>query len=178
MGITHTALLIIDMQSGSFLEEKPIWKSDTLFNNINLLISMADSKRVPVFLTKHNGKKGSLTEKGTPGWEIHPSIPLTGKEIIIEKNHPDAFHQTCLEQQLAAKNIKRIIIAGIQSEICVDATCRRAFSIGYDVVLVQDGHSTKDSSIINAEHIIKHHNQVMKDWFASIMVTDDILFMF
>lgn len=175
MSFKNTALLIIDMQAGSFLEEQPIYRTETLLNNIRLLISTAHDKGVLIFLTKHNGKPGSLTEKGTTGWNIHPSLPLTGKEIIIEKNYPDSFHQTCLEQQLVANDIKRIIIAGIQSEICVDATCRRAYSIGYEVILVQDGHSTKDSNVINADQIINHHNQVMKDWFASTIVTKDIV---
>ncbi|GAA0391247.1 cysteine hydrolase family protein [Paenibacillus motobuensis] len=70
---------------------------------------------------------------------IHPSIHLSNEETIIEKNHPDSFQQTDLEQQLVTKKISRITITGIQSEICVDATCRQAFSKGYEVILVIDG---------------------------------------
>lgn len=172
----NTALLIIDVQIGSFWEKNPLFKGDELLNNIQILISQAHIKQAPVFFTKHNGKVGSLIQKGTPGWDIHPSIHLLNEEIIIEKNHPDSFQQTDLEQQLITKKISRIIITGIQSEICVDATCRRAFSKGYEVILVKDGHSTYNSNIFTAAQIIDHHNEILGQWFANVKKTEEIVF--
>lgn len=64
--------------------------------------------------------------------------------------------------------MKRIVIAGIQSEICIDAICRRAYSLGYDVTLVRNGHSTYDSTVLSAFQIIKHHNKIIGQWFACV----------
>lgn len=171
----NTALLIIDLQIGSFLD-KLIYKDDELLKNIQFLISKARIEQAPIFFTKHNGKAGTLNYKGNPGWEIHPSIPLLKEDVIIEKDYPDSFQQTDLQQQLVTRKISRIIITGIQSEICVDATCRRAFSQGYEVILAEDGHSTCDSNILNASQIINHHNNIHAEWFASVKKAEEIFF--
>ena len=172
----NTALLIIDVQIGSFLEAELIYKGNELLKNIQFLISKARIEQASIFFTKHNGKTGTLTKKGNPGWEIHPSIPPLKEDVIIEKDYPDSFQQTDLQQQLVTRKISRIIITGIQSEICVDATCRRAFSQGYEVILVEDGHSTYNSNILNASQIINHHNNIHAQWFASVQKTKEIFF--
>ncbi|MDQ0273286.1 cysteine hydrolase family protein [Cytobacillus purgationiresistens] len=169
MNKNNTALLIIDFQIGSFHKKKSLFKSNELLKNIQTLITQARIKNIPIFLTKHNGKQGSCNQKGMPGWSIHPSIQLTGDEVIIEKDFPDSFQQTDLESHLASKNINHIVIAGIQSEICVDATCRQAFSKGFEVTIVEDGHSTFNSNNLTADQIINHHNEIFKKWFSSLL---------
>ncbi len=170
----NTALLIIDIQLGSFLEKFPLYNSDGLLNNIQAIITNAHSKQIPVFMTKHNGKKRSSTQKGSAGWEIHPSLQLTGTEIIIEKDNPDAFQQTDLEQQLTFREIGRIIIAGIRSDICIDATCRQAYSKSYEVIIAKDGHSTYNTGLLKAKQIIDHHNEIFEAWFADVIQTSEM----
>ena len=174
MDTKNTALLIIDVQKGAFLEVEPIYKGDELLNNITFLISKARIEHIPIFFTKHNGKAGTINQKGNFGWEIDPSIQLLKEDVIIEKDYPDSFQQTDLQKQLVNRKISRIIVAGIQSEICVDATCRRAFSQGYEVILVEDGHSTYNSNILCASQIIHHHNNIHAHWFASVQKTKEI----
>jgi nicotinamidase-related amidase len=96
--------------------------------------------------------------------------------MFIEKNHPDSFHKTSLQQELDARNIKQIVIAGIQSEVCIDATCRRAYSLGYEITLVKDGHSTYDSDFLSASQIIAHHNHVLGQWFVDVRKASEIKF--
>jgi len=67
------------------------------------------------------------------------------------------------------------VLAGIQSEICVDTTCRRAFSMNYKVTLAGDSHSTWDSKNLKAQQIIDHHNQVLR-WFAEVKEARSIEF--
>ena len=45
------------------------------------------------------------------------------------------------------------------TEYCIDTTCRRAVSLGYDVTLVADAHTTHDNDLLPAEKIIAHHNR-------------------
>jgi nicotinamidase-related amidase len=96
--------------------------------------------------------------------------------VVIEKQTPDAFYKTTLQQELSARNIKRLVLAGLQSEYCVDTTCRRAFALDYDIILVQDAHSTWDSSQLTAQQIINHHNEVLGGWFVSLKNESDISF--
>ena len=74
---------------------------------------------------------------------------------FIEKDNPDAFQQTDLEQQLTSRQIGRVIIAGIRSDICIDATCRQAYSKNYEVFISKDGHSTYNTGLLKAEQIIE-----------------------
>ncbi|MBE5105172.1 cysteine hydrolase [Bacillus thuringiensis] len=171
-----TALLIIDVQVGSFEEKKVLYNEMELLRVIRLLISKARSASAPIFYMKFNGKSGSTLKQGTPGWEIHKSIAPAIGDVVLEKNHPDSFHKMGLQQALEMRNIKRIVIAGIQSEICVDATCRRAYSLGYDVTLVGNGHSTYNSTVLSASQIIKHHNEIIGQWFACVKSAENIEF--
>jgi len=170
------ALLIIDVQTGSFQEKQPLYKGKELLENIQLLISKARSAQAPIFYMKYNGETGSPLEPKTLGWGIHKSIAPLAEDIVLKKNHPDSFHRTNLQQELDERNITQIVVTGIQSEICVDATCRRAYSLGYDLTLVEDGHSTYDSTILSASQIIDHHNQVIGQWFAHVKPAEQIRF--
>jgi nicotinamidase-related amidase len=100
---------------------------------------------------------------------------LSTQDVKIEKNFPDSFQDTTLESHLTQLGVNQLIVAGIQTEICVDATCRRAFSLGYDVILAKDGHSTADSSSLIADQIITHHNTVLQNWFVSLSDTQNII---
>ncbi|MGO4728866.1 isochorismatase family protein [Paenibacillus sp. 2KB_22] len=135
----------------------------------------AHQSEIPVILTQHNGKWGTTTSNGSSGWSIHPELPVLAQNVIIQKNHPDSFQDTDLESHLVHLGVNQLIVAGIQTEICVDATCRRAFSMGYEVILVKDGHSTADTSILKADQIISHHNILLQDWFVSLSDTQKII---
>jgi nicotinamidase-related amidase len=170
-----TALLIIDVQAGMYPETNPVHNGDALLERIQSLIAKARSSEAPIFYVQHNTGPGKPLEQGTPGWEIHPSITPIEEDIIIQKYTPDSFHETNLQQELDAKGIKHLILTGIQSEVCVDTTCRRAYSLGYKVTLVQDAHSTWDTQYLTAPQIIEHHNSVLR-WFANITDSSHISF--
>jgi len=97
------------------------------------------------------------------------------EDTIIHKEMPDAFYKTDLHQYLLAHNIKKLIIAGIQTEMCIDTTCRRACSLEYDVTLVKDVHSTWNTELLTAPQIIAHHNALLSDWFVTATDERDIL---
>ena len=96
--------------------------------------------------------------------------------MVVQKRHPDSFQDTNLRQELASRTIERLVITGIQTEYCVDTTCRRAYSLGYDVTLVKDAHSTWDSDHLTASQIIAHHNDVLGGWFAELKEASEIEF--
>ncbi|MFJ2043533.1 cysteine hydrolase family protein [Paenibacillus taichungensis] len=173
--IYKPALLIIDVQIGSFMNPLFIHNSEKLLDNIKQLITWAHISKIPVILTQHNGKLGTLTSKKSSGWSLHPALPLIAQDVKIEKDFPDSFQDTTLESHLNQLDVNQLIVTGIQTEICVDATCRRAFSLGYDVILAKDGHSTADSSFLIADQIITHHNILLQNWFVSLSDTQDII---
>lgn len=171
----NTALLVIDVQVGMFEgPEGPVHGAERLLEKIGTLIHKAREAGTPIVYVQHCEDQGEPLEKGTPGWEIHPDIaPLLG-ETVVEKRTPDSFHETTLREALDAKGISRLIVSGLQTEFCVDTTCRRAFSLGYDVILVKDAHSTWDTDNISAAQIIAHHNQVLGGWFSDAVEASDV----
>ncbi len=125
---------------------------------------------------RHDGGPGDTLEHGTAGWHIHPAIAPIAGEAIVDKRTPDAFHETALAATLAAGGTTRIVVVGAQTEFCVDTTCRRAFSSGYEVALVSDGHSTWDNDTLTADQIIRHTNRTLSDWFVSLVSSTDARF--
>ena len=97
-------------------------------------------------------------------------------EIVVEKRHSSSFHDTDLHRRLADAGIDRLVIAGMQTEMCVDSACRGAVALGYRVVLVADGHTTWDTPVIDAERIIAHHNRLLSHGFADVVVADEVRF--
>ncbi len=162
------ALLLIDLQRGMFSSPliPPVWDAAGIRDRVRALLSRARETGVPVVLAQHSGPAGHPLEEGTDGWEIHPDVTPQRGERIVVKRTPDSFHGTDLHEILQENGVKALAIAGIQTEFCVDTTCRRAFSLGYDVTLIEDVHSTWDTDYLRASQIIEHHNQLLKSWFV------------
>ncbi|MFX0182524.1 MAG: cysteine hydrolase family protein [Candidatus Hodarchaeota archaeon] len=170
-----SALLIMDMQLGNFLDPNPIYNGNDLISKIKSLIIKMRSAQGLIIYIQNSGGKGDPDEFGTPGWKIHPAIAPRIGDQLIEKRTPDAFHETNLQELLDSYRIKEVIIAGLQTEYCIDTTCRSACSRGFKVILVKDGHSTWDSSHLTAQQIIDHHNDVLGGWFVTLKPEIEIL---
>lgn len=168
----NTALLIIDAQNEMFDPANPVHESDKLLENLQTLIQKARSADVPVIYVQHND--AGLVE-GTDFWQIHKAIqPETG-DAIIQKKSPDSFNETALLEQLKNMEIQNLVIAGNQTEYCIDATTQSASKHGFNVTLAKDAHGTWDSETMSAEQIIGHHNELLSN-FTELRETRDIQF--
>jgi len=162
-----TALLIIDVQIG-LVRLMPSELQDSVLPKIAVLLSKARSSGILVLFIQHDGPKGHPLETNSPAWAIHPSIaPLSG-ESVIRKKASDSFFETRLAERLRTDGIGQLIIAGGMTEYCVDTSCRRAVTVGYDVTLVADAHLTRDTPILTAAQIIAHHNLLLAGFSAGI----------
>lgn len=72
--------------------------------------------------------------------------------------------------------VNRLIICGLQTEWCIDSTVRHAYSLGFDVTVVEDGHSTMDTQTLTAAKVIEHHNRVFGGGFACLKPAKEIDF--
>jgi nicotinamidase-related amidase len=125
---------------------------------------------------QHDGGPGHLLAKGSIGWPHRPEVAPIKGEITIEKHHSSAFHHTDLHDRLRRIGIRRLMIAGIQTEYCVDSTCRAAVALGYQVTLLWDAHTTFDSPVLTAEQIVAHHNCTLGGGFVALSRTDEVMF--
>jgi nicotinamidase-related amidase len=160
-----SALVIIDVQVG-LVKLMPPDLQDRVLSTIAALQKKARSAGVPVVFIQHDGPKGHPIEADTQAWTIHPLIgPLAG-EPVIRKKASDSFFETSLAEILRKKGMRQLIIAGAMTEYCVDTTCRRAVTLGYDVTLVADAHLTRDTSYLTASQVIAHHNDLLEGFAA------------
>jgi nicotinamidase-related amidase len=175
-----TALAVIDGQVG-IIDGLRAYRGREVLEQINKLISKARSAGIPIIYVQHDGEPGHPLEVGTGGWEIHPDIKPRDGDLIVRKRASDSFFETTLQTELEARGIKHIVVAGCMTEYCVDTTSRRAISLGYDVTLVSDAHTTIDSKLLSAAQIIAHHNALLDGFDAgahaiTVQPADEVIF--
>lgn len=171
----NTALLIIDVQAAMFSYDKmTLYNEREVMNNICSLLKKARASHTKIIFIQHTGDEEYT--KGTHTWELDPRLEVSHGETVIEKTTWDAFYKTELDAELKKNNIEKLVIAGMQTEFCLDTSCRRAFSKGYENILVSDAHSTFDSKVLTAKQIVEHHNSVLGGRFAELKVTKEIEF--
>lgn len=90
-------------------------------------------------------------------------------ELIIEKNTPGPFGVTNADHALRMLGINTLVVTGIVTDQCVEATVRGAFDFGYQVALVEDACATVEKRLHDASLT------VMADWFCRIYTTDEII---
>jgi nicotinamidase-related amidase len=167
-----TALVVIDVQQGLFSEAE-VYRGDEVLAAIRALQDRARAAGLPVLHVQHDGGPGDSLARGSVGFAIHDEVaPLTGEEIVV-KTRCDAFFRTELDAKLKARGIERLVMAGLQTEYCIDTSVRSAMSHGYKVVLASDAHSTFDSPDLKAADITAHHNRVLRS-FAEIVPAAEI----
>lgn len=175
MALPGRALMLIDVQEAMFsYPDMKLHDEEGVMTRIESLLERARRSGTPVIYIQHT--EDQEYTKGLPTWEISSRIrPLPG-DAVVEKPTWDAFHKTRLQEVLESKGITELVVAGMQSEFCLDSTCRRAFSLGYKTTLAQDAHSTFDSEDLSAAEIVRHHNRVLGGRFVTLKPADEIEF--
>ncbi len=176
--MSKSALIIIDVQSGMYDGKKiaPIFEGEKKIKKIKHLALEARIKGITLIYVIHNGDKGHPLEKGTKDWEIKKQITPEKGEEVIEKKYPDSFQETRLEEVLRDLSISNLYIVGNQTEYCIDTTCKSAFSKGFNVLLVEDCHSTWDTNTLTATQIIQHHNELLKNGYVIGKNSEEVTF--
>jgi nicotinamidase-related amidase len=171
-----TALIIIDMQQGMFTDVVAPYRGEEVLRRCADLLDRARAARIPVFHVQHDGGTGDILSKGSPGFLHHPAVAPKPGEPVVEKRNISAFHGTDFHDRLKKVGIDRIVIAGMQTEMCVDSACRAAKALGYQVVLASDAHTTFDNQVLPAERIVAHHNNTLDGAFVELSAASDIEF--
>jgi nicotinamidase-related amidase len=170
---SSTALLLVDAQVNMFAPDAAVYRGEEMLATLRDLVERARSAGVPVIYIQNNGGPDEPDLPGTPGWEIHPDLAPRPDDIVIQKHTPNSFYQTPLLETLRQRDITALVIAGMQTEYCIDTTTRQAAALDFAVTLVADGHSTYDTSTLTAAQVIAHHNAVLRA-FARVIPAADI----
>jgi nicotinamidase-related amidase len=114
----------------------------------------------------------------TPGVEIHPSVQPMADETIIQKHYPNSFRETVLLEHLHAIQATRLVIAGMMTHMCVEATTRAAFDLGFECLVAADACATKDLSFqdqtVPARHVHAAFLAGLQGTYAKVLTVDEV----
>lgn len=170
----ETILLVVDVQNG-LVDAKP-FAGDTVIANIGILEKKCRAAGVEVAFVQHDGRPGDELEPGAWGWEIHRDVAPARGEQIFRKKFNSAFKETDLKAYFDQKNVGTIILVGMQTEYCIDTTCRVAFELGYQIIIPDMTNTTFDNGELSAAQVYQYHNQrLFKNRFATVVPLEDAL---
>jgi nicotinamidase-related amidase len=151
-----SVVLVIDLQVDVV---RGCFDADGVVARSLALVERARSTGVPVVWVQHH-EPG--LERGTPGWALADGLTPQPGEALVHKAYRDSFADTDLRDVLDSLGATRLVVVGAQSDFCVRTTTQRAAALGYDVTLVSDGHTTRDTEWdgvrITGEQIAAHTN--------------------
>jgi nicotinamidase-related amidase len=168
-----TALVIIDVQNAILrglgaVNRQPVIDAalDETIRRLQAAQRSARNAGATVVVVQHDGGPGHRLAPDSDGWRIRDEIKPIGGDILVRKRSCDSFFQTDLDERLRERNVTRLVVGGCMTQFCVDTTCRRAVSMGYDVTLLADGHMTADMGSLVFSQIVAHHNALLDGFSA------------
>lgn len=162
------ALLVIDMQNA--LAEAHPYEFTTVLANVQTLLSAARMQGMEVIFVQHTEAAGTEFEIHSHGWELVKDLVPLPNEYQLTKNFNSAFRQTNLDRYLQTKHIQQLIIVGMQTEYCIDASIKVAFELGYEVIVPEKTNTTFDNALLSAKQLYEHyHFYVWNHAFAQVI---------
>lgn len=141
-----TALLLIDIQNDYFPGGKMVLeKSEQAGEAASRLLAYFRGRNLPVVFFQHISTRPDAIFfiPNTPGVEIYRAIQPMPNEKVIQKKYPNSFRETDLLTHLQSLNVKRLVISGMMTHMCVDATTRAAADFGFNCWIAQDACATR-----------------------------------
>jgi nicotinamidase-related amidase len=160
---SQKCLLIIDMQKGSFTPETPRYETDSVVTKINSLAAMFRRNSWLVAFVQHNGSASGEFIPNTQDWELLDELLVTEQDMMVEKFANDVFYNTSFHAKLKELNINELVITGCATDFCVESTIQSALVKDFDVLVVEDGHTTATRPFMEAGQVINHYNWVWKN---------------
>ena len=157
------ALLIIDMQKGSFTSKTPRFDTKGVVKRMNELSDLFRKSELPVIYIQHDGTGSGEFEKNTSEWEILNSLNVQSTDILIDKYANDVFYNSELQAKLTELNATELLITGCATDFCVESTVQSALAKDYNITVVSNGHTTGERPHLTAEKVIEHYNWVWQN---------------
>lgn len=170
-------LLVVDTQKG--ITDNRLYKFNKVKSNIKLLIETARKNVVEVIYVQHDDGPGTGFSKGDEAYEIYGEFMPKINEKIFCKTVNSAFHiSTGLLAYLQEKEEKQIMIVGLQTDFCIDATIKSGFEHSFDMIVPEYTNSTFDNKYFSKEAAYNYYNDLI--WpkrYARCITMEDALAM-
>jgi len=150
-------LLVVDMQKG--IVDKELYAFDSFMNKTVQLIDAARKNHVEVVYVQHDAGPDSGLSVGDSGFEIVDQVsPKPGEKVFV-KTINSCFGNKKLKKYLKHQKDKRLMIIGLQTNYCIDATVKSAFERGYEVIIPEGANTTFDNDYMTGETTVRYYNE-------------------
>lgn len=175
------ALVIVDVQNDYFPGgAHALAGPDAAAANVRRLLDAFRASGEPLVHVQHvwDAPDAAFMRPGTRGIEIHDSVaPLAGEQVV-QKTHPNSFLETRLEETLRAAGVDHVVVCGMMTSMCVDATARAAADLGFGVTVVSDACTTSDlefaGETIPARHVHGAFLAALGDGYGAVVATAEL----
>ena len=167
-------LLVIDMQKALIDDE--LYAFDTFMERTARLIDAARKNNVEVIYVQHDAGAGSGFSVGDEAFEIAEEVaPHEGEKVFI-KTINSCFGNKDFKEYMEQLGDKRVMIIGLQTNYCIDATVKSAFERGFEVIIPEGTNSTFDNDYMNGETTWRYYNEeIWPDRFADCVSFEEAL---
>ena len=176
------ALVVVDIQNDYFPGgAHPLQGPEAAAEHARRLLDAFRGTGRPVFHMQHvwDEPDALYMRPGTPGIEINGSVAPDGDEPVIQKTFPNSFLQTDLEARLREQGIEQLLVCGMMTSMCVDATVRAAVDLGFSTSVAHDACATCDlefgGSTIPAASVHGAFLAALADGYAEVKPTGDLV---
>ena len=176
-----TALIVIDIQKDYFAGGKyPLVNPLAAAQNAYMLLQCFREHGGHHIHVQHIALEpdAAFFVKGDSGSDIHDSVAHFVGEPIVYKHEPNSFLNTNLLELLKEWEVERVVICGMMTHMCVDATARAASDLGFQVIIAEDACATRDlkygATTIPADHVHKAFLAALKS-YGKVMKSNEII---
>lgn len=178
--VGNASVVLIDLQNEYRKGPIAVSEPDAAIAAAARLLASARRSGAPVFHVAHKGRPGSLFDRQAERGQIVSQLQPLADEEVVEKELPNAFARTNLQELLDAAGRREIILAGFMTHMCVSSTARVALDLGYRVTIDASSCGTRDlpdgrGGVIPAATIHEVALAELSDRFAVIARSGDQL---
>jgi nicotinamidase-related amidase len=167
-------LIVIDVQKG--ITDERLYDFDGFIRNVTNIIDAARKNNVEVIYVQHDDGPGTGFSFGDKDFEIADQVAPKENEKIFIKTINSCFGNNDLANYLRESGEKDLMIVGLQTNFCIDASVKSAFERGYKVIVPRGTNSTFDNDYMDRETTYKYYNDMMwPERFASCISVDDAI---
>jgi nicotinamidase-related amidase len=167
-------VLVIDIQKG--ITDGRLYNYESFLKNTKSIIDTAMKNNVEVIYVQHDDGPGTGFSLGDEAFEIADEIAPVAGEKIFTKEINSCFGNKDFTEYLEKSGEKELMIVGLMTNFCIDASVKSAFERGYTVIIPDGANSTSDNNYMNSETTYRYYNEMM--WpgrFSKCISIDDAL---
>ncbi len=167
-------LLVVDTQK--LITTPDLYNFNAFENAVKTLIVAARENNVEVIYVRHDDGKDAELTRGTEGFEIYEGFESNQGEKIFDKTVNSSFKYTGLLEYLKEKDVRTVVVVGLQTDYCIDATIKCGFEHGFKMIVPENANSTFNNAFMTGEQSYKYYNEfIWKGRYAECISVEETI---